>query len=81
MLRSDAEQLNQFIDELTVIDEILWTAVGVGQGDSVWIEAKLMVDGCEDLLDVDWSVLSDFAESVGRSDVLTVFHAAASEEE
>ena len=81
ILRPDAERLNQFFDELTVIDEILWAAVRVGQGDGVWIEAQLMVDGREDLLDVDWSVLSNFPKSVGSSDVLAVFHAAASEEE
>jgi hypothetical protein len=31
--------LNQFFDELAVVDEVLRAAVGVGQDDVVWIDA------------------------------------------
>lgn len=73
--------LHQFFDDLAVVDEVLWAAVGVGQGDGVWVDSELVVDRGEDLLDVDWSVLSDFTEAVGGSDELAVLHAAASQEE
>ena len=37
------------------------TTIGVGQNDGVWIDAELLVDGGEDLLDVDRAVLSNLA--------------------
>ena len=74
-------RLNELFDELAVVDQVLGAAVGVGQDDVVWIDAQLVVDRREDLLNVDWSILSDFAEAIGGPDVLTVFHAAASQEE
>ena len=56
--------LAEFADRFAVVDEVLGAAGVVGDRRAGNVDAQLAIKGREDLLEVDRSVLGDFAQSV-----------------
>lgn len=71
---------NEFRHGEPAVDEVVWAAGEVGDGDLIGVDPELVVERGEDLAEVDAAV-GDFAtETVGGSDDVAGFHAAAGEE-
>lgn len=58
------DELDQFTDRFTVIDQELGAAVGIGQVGEFRVNAQLMVERCEHLLQVDGAVFRAFTQTV-----------------
>lgn len=56
--------LNQFAYHGTVINEELRSAIRVMQHDVIRVDAQLLVDRCEDVLQMNRTILSDFTKAV-----------------
>ena len=62
------------------VDEVVGAAGEVGDGDLIRVDAELVVERGEDLAEVDAAVGDFAAETVGGTDDVAGFHAAAGEE-
>src|SRR5207248_2838516 len=62
------------------IDEILRPAAQIGDRDLAHVNAQVVIEGGEDVAELDWSIGGFSAQPIGGADHLAGLHAAAGEQ-
>ena len=73
--------LDQLSDQLAFVNEILRATIRISQRDRICVDAQLMVERVEDVLEMHGPILRLFAKTVGRANRLAVTEATTSQEE
>ena len=80
-LWSFADNSHEFADQRSFFHEVLRSPVRVGQSHDFRVDAELLVDSREDVLQIDRAILRALAAGVRRTDKLSMFETATGQEE